>query len=67
VHDPAVFAAAAVYRRLADTWSRTASAAVGGAPASDRLAAVRREAAALPALECEGVERLAALAQRLAP
>lgn len=67
IGDPAVLEAAEVYRRLADTWSETASAAVDEAPVLERLAAVRRAAVALPALEREGVGRLAALAERLAP
>lgn len=67
IDDPVVLEAAEVYRRLADTWSETASAAVGEAPAVDRLAAVRRIAAALPALEHEGVQKLAVVAQRLVP
>lgn len=67
IPEPAVLAARGVYQRIAATWSEVAAAGLGDAPAPDRLTAVRRVAVALPALEHEGVQKLAAVAQRLAP
>ncbi|MBN9097923.1 MULTISPECIES: BtrH N-terminal domain-containing protein [unclassified Pseudonocardia] len=67
IPDPVVRAARDVYQQIAATWSAVAAAGLGDSPAPDRLAAVRHIAAALPALEREGVEKLAEAAEGLAP
>lgn len=62
---PEVLAARDAYTALAEAWSAAAAAAVGDGPAPERLAAVRRHAAALPGLESDGTAGLVRVAAAL--